>query len=262
VAVVVNGQNVPTSTFRLLLEVAQHQAAPGSPAKGLAARTMNQLVVFELVRQYAVAHNITLSNAEIDNHVKLDEKRSGGTTQFRGKLKQFGLTVATYKSLLRYSLLGSKVQARVSVVSNVPQPVAHVRHILIGTHIPGRPARTSGAAHAVASQVLAQLNHGGNWKALAKKYSDDKQSGAQGGDLGTVYPHQMVGPFDHAAFTLPLKQPTIVQTQFGYHIIEVLARGKAPLPPRQAAQLQQTKFSRWLSNQMKHARIKRLVHVA
>jgi peptidyl-prolyl cis-trans isomerase SurA len=59
----------------------------------------------------------------------------------------------------------------------------------------------------------------------AKKYSEDIQSGENGGNLGYVSRGTFVQEFDKVVFTLDLNtlsEP--VKTQFGYHLIEVLQR--------------------------------------
>jgi parvulin-like peptidyl-prolyl isomerase len=54
-------------------------------------------------------------------------------------------------------------------------------------------------------------------------YSQDDRSAAEGGDLGTFTRDRMVEPFSTAAFALEIGQISEpVETQFGYHLIEVL----------------------------------------
>ncbi len=63
---------------------------------------------------------------------------------------------------------------------------------------------------------------------LAKEFSDDKGSAREGGKLGWSTPDKFVGPFRKAVETLPmntLSQP--IQTQFGWHLVEVLGRRDA-----------------------------------
>jgi len=58
----------------------------------------------------------------------------------------------------------------------------------------------------------------------AEIFSEDATA-QNGGDLGTFDRSRMVGPFTEAAFSLPVGQISDpVQTQFGYHLIEVLER--------------------------------------
>ncbi|MBK2098495.1 peptidylprolyl isomerase [Francisella tularensis] len=51
-------------------------------------------------------------------------------------------------------------------------------------------------------------------------------SGARGGDLGTFFQGQMVPEFDRVVFNDELhKVHGPVQTQFGYHLLEITSRG-------------------------------------
>jgi PPIC-type PPIASE domain len=74
--------------------------------------------------------------------------------------------------------------------------------------------------------IQAQLSGTSNFAELAKTYSDDTGSGAQGGDLGCNEKGAFVGPFDDAVWSQPIGavgQP--VKTVYGYHLILVTARG-------------------------------------
>ncbi len=101
----------------------------------------------------------------------------------------------------------------------VPDQVK-VRHILIS--VPkGADAKTDAAAKAKAEDVLKQLRAGGDWAALAKKYSDDPGSKEQGGELGMLQHGVTVPEFDKAAFSLnPGQISEPIKTQFGYHVIQ------------------------------------------
>jgi peptidyl-prolyl cis-trans isomerase D len=101
----------------------------------------------------------------------------------------------------------------------VPDQVK-VRHILIS--VPkGADAKTDAAAKAKAEDVLKQLRAGGDWTALAKKYSDDPGSKNSGGELGMLQHGVTVPEFDKTAFSLnPGQISEPVKTQFGYHVIQ------------------------------------------
>jgi peptidyl-prolyl cis-trans isomerase D len=108
---------------------------------------------------------------------------------------------------------------------------AKVRHILIS--VPkGADAKTDAAAKSKAQDVLKQLRAGGDWAALAKKYSDDPGSKEQGGELGMLQHGVTVPEFDKAAFSMnPGQISEPVKTQFGYHVIQTEEKQTAHTKP-------------------------------
>ncbi|MBI5325790.1 MAG: peptidylprolyl isomerase [Ignavibacteriae bacterium] len=79
------------------------------------------------------------------------------------------------------------------------------------------------SARAEAEMVLAKAKSGEDFAALARQYSQDKSSAAQGGDVGYFAKGAMVKPFEDAAFAAePGSIVGPVETQFGYHIIKVI----------------------------------------
>jgi len=97
----------------------------------------------------------------------------------------------------------------------------HVRHILI------KPSEilTDSQARALAEELKQRVENGEDFTALAREYSEDIGSAAEGGDLGWTSPGQMVPEFENAMASTEvgkISQP--VRSQFGWHIIEVLER--------------------------------------
>ena len=102
---------------------------------------------------------------------------------------------------------------------------AKASHILIsweGTKVPNKKEkRTKEQAKAKADGLLAQAQaNAGMFMMLAMSNSDDS-SAQQGGDLGFFGPGQMVKPFNDFAFNNPIGKIGLVETEFGYHIIQV-----------------------------------------
>lgn len=78
-----------------------------------------------------------------------------------------------------------------------------------------------------AREVLAEVRRGGDFERLAAQYSKDPGSAGRGGDLGWFGKGRMVKEFDQAAFKAKVGQVVgPVKSQFGYHIIKVIARSK------------------------------------
>jgi len=72
------------------------------------------------------------------------------------------------------------------------------------------------------TRIYNEILKGGSFEELAKEYSDDKGSGAKGGDLGFFERRMMVKPFDETAFNLEVGEMSgIVKSRFGFHIIIV-----------------------------------------
>jgi peptidyl-prolyl cis-trans isomerase D len=111
----------------------------------------------------------------------------------------------------------------------------HERHILLMTQ--GKPAGDEAKVKAKAEDLVKQLRAGADFAEMAKKYSEDNQgpaggSAAKGGDLDWVARGQMVPEFEKASFSLkPMVISDPVKTQYGYHIIQVLAHEDARLKP-------------------------------
>lgn len=262
VAAVVNGQDVSMSSYRLLLDfgVRQYAGQKNVSLQKIAKSAMQQVVVNAIVQQYATQHHITVSNAAVTHQILAQERQAGSMVHFQQELKGAGLTMGQYEQLIRPNLLAQKV-AQTMFPARATVQAAHVRHILIALRTQTGKTRTDAQAHALAEKVFAQLQHGASFAALARKYSDDPGSASKGGDLGNVFPGETVPPFNQAAFHLPLNQPTIIKSVYGYHIIEVLGRGPAKAPAASQQQQQQASFSAWVQKQLKSAKVQKLAKV-
>ena len=99
----------------------------------------------------------------------------------------------------------------------------HARHILIKTTevVDDQTARNR------LLELKKRLDNGEDFAALARANSDDKASAAKGGDLSWSSPGQMVPIFEEMMDKLePGQMSEPFQTQFGWHIVQVLARRK------------------------------------
>lgn len=102
---------------------------------------------------------------------------------------------------------------------------AKASHILIsyeGTQVPNKKEkRTKEQAKAKAEMLLAQVKaNPGSFLMTALMNSDDS-SAQQGGDLGYFSQGQMVKPFNDFVFNNPIGTIGLVETDFGFHIINV-----------------------------------------
>ncbi len=96
-----------------------------------------------------------------------------------------------------------------------------VRHILVKTNELVDDAEAKKRLLA----LKARIADGDDFAALARAHSDDKGSALKGGSLDWVSPGDLVKPFEEAMLKLGINEVSEpVQTQFGWHIIQVLGR--------------------------------------
>jgi peptidyl-prolyl cis-trans isomerase SurA len=106
------------------------------------------------------------------------------------------------------------------------------RHILLKT---SEVASESEARNRL-SEIKRRIEAGADFAAQAKLYSEDG-SAAQGGDLGWVSPGVFVPEFERAMNALKIGQLSdLVQTEFGWHLIQVMERRNADVSVEQKKQ--------------------------
>jgi parvulin-like peptidyl-prolyl isomerase len=89
-------------------------------------------------------------------------------------------------------------------------------------YVAAHPELDTKAARQKVEDILKRVRAGEDFAALAKEFSEDPGSRAQGGDLGWFGRGEMVKEFEDAAFALKEGEVSgIVESPFGYHIIKV-----------------------------------------
>lgn len=258
-AATVNGTPISGDEYANLVNqdataIAYQQAQqPGSPTVSISQLrniALNNLINRDVIRIYAQTHGITVTPSEVQTQYAQYELHFGKGITFTNTLKNYGYTPASFKAQLPDILLQGKVAQKVAPLPTSVEEV-QARHILVKTK-------------AEADKLYAELQKDpSKFAALAKKYSTDTGSGANGGELGTFTRGTMVPPFDHAAFTQPvgvIGKP--VHSQYGWHIIQVESRKQVPFAQldqqtqQQLQQTQQTKFGQWLNSERSHDHVK------
>lgn len=141
-------------------------------------------------------------------------------------------------------LLRQKVMDSITKDLQPEEEQVWARHILVATE-------------EEANQVYDRLVAGEDFGDLAKELSTDTGSGALGGDLGWFGRGRMVQEFENAAFSQAIGEiGKPVQSQYGYHIIQILGRENRPLTDSEFENAKQLAISEWIAQAKENAKIK------
>jgi peptidyl-prolyl cis-trans isomerase D len=132
------------------------------------------------------------------------------------------------REALRQALLESVVTTDTTTM------YINARHILVETE-------------EEANEILAALNNGESFATLAQARSTDTGSGQRGGELGWTAAENFVGEFQTAALEAPIGAIVgPIETEFGFHIIQVSGREERDIEGSERDQLRQAEFAQWV----------------
>ncbi len=152
-------------------------------------------------------------------------------------LMKFGFSDSYYIRFFENQLLEKKL--REQTLTDVPNTETRVRarHILV-------------ADEQTARDLIKRLQNGEDFAELAAAFSTDTASASQGGDLGWFGKNVMVPEFETAAFALEKPGDITlepVQSSFGYHIIQLIAKQEQPMSASQYQLALDVAFEQWLT---------------
>ena len=281
----VGGTQIPKTSFTALMSVAcarykaQGQPCPkvGTPTySSLRDSAVTFLVQQEELGQEAKKLGVTVTQKDIDKQVDQITKTyyQGSKQKLDAALKKDDITLSELEQYeLRPNLLGQDVQNKVTSNINISDAAAQkyytqnkksfttpktreVRHILVNSK-------------SLAETIETKLQNGASFAALAKQYSKDTGSAAQGGKLCVAHGgssgacQQTVAPFDKAAFSLKTNQiSSPVKSVYGWHVIQAIGpikpahvqtfpEVKAQIQANLASQQKQTAWQAWLAKMAK-----------
>ncbi len=142
---------------------------------------------------------------------------------------QRGQNTAVLRSPSGFHIL--KLVEKRSASAPVVITQTHARHILIKTSA----IVTEAEAKKRILEIKQRIDNGAGFAEQAKRYSQDG-SAQQGGDLDWLSPGQTVPEFEEAINKLKTGEIGMVQTQFGWHLIQVLERRNTDVSEQQKRQ--------------------------
>ena len=273
----VDSTPITNAQFNGVLAQAESQAkSSGQPVPQIGTpqyTTLKNQIVAYLVQvseleQQAPKLGVNVTSKDIDafltNLAKV--KYAGSMKKLEAALKTSGLTLAQAKQEVFVNLTAQKIRTKVTSAAKVTtaNEMAYYKTNLLTFAVPAE--KTRDVQHilvktkSLANTLEAKLKAGASFATLAKKYSKDPGSAAQGGKFAAVEGKD-VAPYDKVAFSA--KVGTIsppVSSTYGWFIIEPLGPVKSvkahttPFKTAQASikqtlisQQQQTLWSTWLA---------------
>jgi len=229
-------------------KLASIKGIPPEQLEEFRARAMDQMqdelvqsFVFKTILMAEVKKaNITVAKEEVDQYMTKLKASIPTNMTFEGILKDRGITEEKVRedisSDIKISKLFSPVTNKVAVTEAdvkdymeknkemlaFPE-TAHARHILVKIEKTDDD-KTKGEKKAKIEKLREDLVKGGDFAAIAKENSDCP-SKERGGDLGRFTKGRMFKPFEDAAFSQATNAiGPVVETEVGYHVIQVLER--------------------------------------
>ena len=207
---------------------------------------LENLILSQLLVHKGEVDSVEVTDEELNQYVeyylKADLRQYGGKEGLR---EATGFTYEElkeqYQQLIRNNLISRRVEAQLTEqVKVTPSEVTDFFNSLPADSLPTMPERyelseivvqpaISEAERDRVRNELASLRErvikGEKFSMLATLYSQDPGSAKQGGELGFFSRGDMVGEFESAAFALkPGEVSPIIETQYGFHIIQLIER--------------------------------------
>ncbi|WP_052356900.1 peptidylprolyl isomerase [[Clostridium] dakarense] len=202
---------------------------------------MEQMINTQILYEQAKKENLLPSKEDVDKKFKEFEKSIAENKAYKENMKKLGITNEDIKKEQEIGLAIQNYQDNFKKVTKISdeeikkyyednkkefyEDKVRASHILISTVDENNkplPEAKKAEAKKKAEDILKKAKSGEEFSALAKEYSDDKGSGANGGDLDFFEKGAMVPEFEAAAWKLKVGEISeLVETQFGYHIIKV-----------------------------------------
>ena len=212
-------------------------------------QVLDSMIEQVLIQQAAAQEGVAISEEELETVIQESIEEGGGQASFEEWLRTSDLTYEDFREEIRFQLLAQAIFERIT--GSVPTTGAqvHARHILVQTEDE-------------AQAVLTRLQAGEDFAALARERSQNENTREAGGDLGFFHRGQLISPeLEEAAFALqPGQISGVVQSQFGYHVVQVLEKvPDRPLPLELLNALKEQAFARWMQQQWDGATVERFI---
>jgi len=231
------------------LEARAGQPVPPDQRNDVVRNVLNQLIEYRLLLQETRARRTSVPEADVDEQVASLRGQFPSEEEFSETLLLRQMTLEMLRTEMRQSLrVDSLLESEIGTVPTPtpeeitefydqnPADFQHDESVRASHILLGFPEDADAAAREEtrvrAASALDLVKSGADFAQVARQYSDDPGSRPNGGDLGYFQRGQMVPPFEEAAFSLaPTEMSDLIETSFGYHVIQVTDRQAAGTIP-------------------------------
>lgn len=211
-----------------------------------ACEALESLMISNLYELQADEDSVTVADAEVEQELEARIRYFVNQIGSREKLEEFyGKTIVQikeeYREMIKANIVAMKMEAKITEdVKVTPSEVKRFFNALPKDSIPLIPLKyellyitqkpvISLSERELARQRLTEIRDriekGEQFRSLAALYSQDPGSARRGGDLGYGARGDWASEFESMAFSLPIGELSpVFETQFGFHILEVLDR--------------------------------------
>jgi peptidyl-prolyl cis-trans isomerase C len=222
--------------------------------KNMKLEVLEELIDQELVWQVVQEKDLYASPEDVDRSLQQLRSQFDSEDEFLTRITIEGFTSEGYREHVGRMASASLYMQSISETAAVTIDEMHdfytdnpdkfeipemvrARHILLKVH-PNANEEMRGKVHDRMNAIIAELEAGAEFAALAAMYSEDGSKSA-GGDLDYFNRGEMVEPFAEAAFATEVGEVTgVVETIYGLHIIKVEDRQPSQIVPEKTAQQQ------------------------
>jgi len=232
----VNAIEILQADLDRALERYTTQLAPGITADAQRLSALNALIDQVLINEAAVAQNVQVTDEEVQTELDANMQIAGSPEAWNQWLEQNLYTADEFRQTLHDTLVTTRMRDLVTQDLSSAVPHVHARHILVATELQ-------------ANEVIARLNSGEDFGALAAAYSTDVTTREQGGDLGWFAQGELLEPYlSDIAFSLEQGQVAgPIATSLGYHVVQTIERADQVVPEEKRPLVAQGQFELWLS---------------
>lgn len=234
----VDGSTVTLSEYKAAFEKLKSQLPKGDSldpegVKTLKMNLLNQLIEKKILMTESAKLGITVSEAEINDHINKIVGEYPDSDTFNSRMKEENIDIPSWKKEIEYQIMLDKLVRTVagSDVTVTPEEIKkyyddHLDQYNYPTRV--RALQIMLETKEQAQTILDEINAGADFSELANTYSISPDS-EKGGDLGFFSEDEMPPSFSVVFNMKPGELSEVVRSEYGFHLFKIIDRREAKM---------------------------------